>query len=63
MGHFLNVHEGPQGIGTRIAYNETHLKAGMTLSNGALSLICMRGSLLVRTAINYDRGCRTWVLR
>ncbi|KAF8581277.1 Creatinase/aminopeptidase [Ramaria rubella] len=33
VGHFLNVHEGPQGIGTRIAYNETHLKAGMTLSN------------------------------
>ncbi|KAF8520939.1 putative Xaa-Pro aminopeptidase P [Hysterangium stoloniferum] len=33
VGHFLNVHEGPQGIGTRIAYNETHLKAGMTVSN------------------------------
>ncbi|KAF8329426.1 Creatinase aminopeptidase [Cantharellus anzutake] len=33
VGHFLNVHEGPQGVGTRIAYNETPLKAGMTLSN------------------------------
>jgi len=33
VGHFLNVHEGPQGIGTRIAYNDTVLKAGMTLSN------------------------------
>ncbi|KIM33916.1 hypothetical protein M408DRAFT_87603 [Serendipita vermifera MAFF 305830] len=33
VGHFLNVHEGPQGIGKRIAYNETPLKAGMTLSN------------------------------
>jgi Xaa-Pro aminopeptidase len=37
VGHFLNVHEGPQGIGTRITYNETHLKAGMTVSNGASS--------------------------
>ncbi|KAL0572406.1 hypothetical protein V5O48_009567, partial [Marasmius crinis-equi] len=33
VGHFLNVHEGPQGIGTRIAYNSTPLKVGMTVSN------------------------------
>ncbi|EKM56519.1 uncharacterized protein PHACADRAFT_253690 [Phanerochaete carnosa HHB-10118-sp] len=33
VGHFLNVHEGPQGIGVRIAYNSTPLKAGMTVSN------------------------------
>ncbi|KAH9974669.1 Creatinase/aminopeptidase [Lactifluus volemus] len=33
VGHFLNVHEGPQGIGTRIAYNNTPLRAGMTVSN------------------------------
>jgi len=33
VGHFLNVHEGPQGIGTRIAYNSTQLKPGMTVSN------------------------------
>lgn len=33
VGHFLNVHEGPHGIGTRIAYNSTPLKAGMTISN------------------------------
>ncbi|TCD61176.1 hypothetical protein EIP91_008820 [Steccherinum ochraceum] len=33
VGHFLNVHEGPQGIGMRIAYNSTPLKAGMTVSN------------------------------
>ncbi|KAF9515132.1 hypothetical protein BS47DRAFT_1294380 [Hydnum rufescens UP504] len=33
VGHFLNVHEGPQGIGTRIAYNDISLKVGMTLSN------------------------------
>ena len=41
VGHFLNVHEGPQGIGTRIAYNETHLKAGMVLSNGAVFFNCV----------------------
>ncbi|KZS97160.1 Creatinase/aminopeptidase, partial [Sistotremastrum niveocremeum HHB9708] len=33
VGHFLNVHEGPHGIGTRIAFNETFLQAGMTVSN------------------------------
>ncbi|KAF5351112.1 hypothetical protein D9756_008273 [Leucocoprinus leucothites] len=33
VGHFLNVHEGPHGIGVRIAYNSAPLKAGMTLSN------------------------------
>ncbi|KAG0141806.1 hypothetical protein CROQUDRAFT_51169 [Cronartium quercuum f. sp. fusiforme G11] len=33
VGCFLNVHEGPQGLGTRMAYNEVGLKAGMTLSN------------------------------
>lgn len=34
VGHFLNVHEGPQGIGMRVAYNDTPLKKGMTVSNG-----------------------------
>ncbi|KAG8853749.1 hypothetical protein FRB96_008003 [Tulasnella sp. 330] len=33
VGHFLNVHEGPQGIGMRITYNDTALKKGMTVSN------------------------------
>ncbi|KAI9361248.1 peptidase M24, structural domain-containing protein [Zopfochytrium polystomum] len=33
VGHFLNVHEGPHGIGTRIAYNDVPLEAGMTVSN------------------------------
>jgi Xaa-Pro aminopeptidase len=33
VGHYLNVHEGPQGIGIRIAYNSTTLKPGMTMSN------------------------------
>ncbi|GMK58907.1 hypothetical protein CspeluHIS016_0603490 [Cutaneotrichosporon spelunceum] len=33
IGHFLNVHEGPQGIGPRPAYNEVGLEEGMVLSN------------------------------
>ncbi|KAJ2913801.1 hypothetical protein MD484_g6610, partial [Candolleomyces efflorescens] len=33
VGHFLNVHEGPQGIGVRIVLNNTALKPGMTVSN------------------------------
>ncbi|KAG9218076.1 hypothetical protein CCMSSC00406_0010090 [Pleurotus cornucopiae] len=33
VGHFLNVHEGPHGIGVRIAYNNSPLKPGMTVSN------------------------------
>ncbi|KAG9095495.1 hypothetical protein FRC06_009746, partial [Ceratobasidium sp. 370] len=33
VGHYLCVHEGPQGTGTRITYNETKLKEGMVLSN------------------------------
>ena len=34
VGHFLNVHEGPQGIGMRATLNDTALKKGMTVSNG-----------------------------
>ncbi|EJF63579.1 Creatinase/aminopeptidase [Dichomitus squalens LYAD-421 SS1] len=33
VGHFLNVHEGPHGIGVRITYNSTPLKPCMTVSN------------------------------
>ncbi|KAL8280310.1 hypothetical protein RQP46_007227 [Phenoliferia psychrophenolica] len=33
VGSFLNVHEGPHGIGTRVAYNDVKLKAGFTVSN------------------------------
>ncbi|KNC98502.1 aminopeptidase P [Spizellomyces punctatus DAOM BR117] len=33
VGSFLNVHEGPHGIGTRIAYNDVQLEAGMTVTN------------------------------
>jgi Xaa-Pro aminopeptidase len=33
VGHFLNVHEPPQGISTRAVHNETALKDGMVISN------------------------------
>ncbi|KAJ3150312.1 hypothetical protein HK101_001967 [Irineochytrium annulatum] len=33
VGSFLNVHEGPQGIGPRIGYNEVAMEAGMTITN------------------------------
>lgn len=34
VGVFLNVHEGPHGIGIRIAYNDTPLQEGMIVTNG-----------------------------
>ncbi|KAG9285862.1 hypothetical protein G9A89_013287 [Geosiphon pyriformis] len=33
VGHYLNVHEGPHGIGTRITFNDTPLQAGMTVTD------------------------------
>lgn len=33
VGSYLNVHEGPAGIGTRIVFNETPLRDAMVLSN------------------------------
>ncbi|KAF5389726.1 hypothetical protein D9757_006003 [Collybiopsis confluens] len=33
VGHYLNVHEGPHGIGTRISSNASPLKAGMIVTN------------------------------
>lgn len=33
IGSFLNVHEGPQGVGQRPAYNEVALQEGMVISN------------------------------
>ncbi|KAK7204514.1 putative Xaa-Pro aminopeptidase P [Myxozyma melibiosi] len=33
VGSFLNVHEGPIGIGTRMQYNEVPLEVGMLISN------------------------------
>ncbi|KAK9469521.1 peptidase M24, structural domain-containing protein [Lipomyces arxii] len=33
VGSFLNVHEGPIGIGTRMQYNEIALDVGMFISN------------------------------
>ena len=43
VGSFLNVHEGPHGIGVRIAYNDTPLAAGMTVTDGKYeTYVCIR---------------------
>lgn len=34
VGSFLNVHEGPIGIGTRVQYSEVPMAAGNVVSNG-----------------------------
>lgn len=34
VGSFLNVHEGPHGVGVRAPYNNTPLAAGMTVTDG-----------------------------
>lgn len=49
VGSFLNVHEGPAGIGPRVAYNEAALKPGMVLSNG----------IETRRKVDF----RTWILQ
>ncbi|ODQ79163.1 hypothetical protein BABINDRAFT_38277 [Babjeviella inositovora NRRL Y-12698] len=33
LGCYLNVHEGPMGVGPRLSYNDVALKAGNVLSN------------------------------
>jgi len=33
VGCYLNVHEGPHGIGTRIVFNDTPLQSGMTVTD------------------------------
>ena len=33
VGHFLNVHEGPHGIGSRSTYSQVALQEGMIVSN------------------------------
>lgn len=34
VGSFLNVHEGPIGVGTRVQYTEVALSAGNVISDG-----------------------------
>jgi Xaa-Pro aminopeptidase len=39
VGSFLNVHEGPHAIGTRISHNDVKLQAGMSVSNEPVSFL------------------------
>jgi len=51
--------QGPQGLGKHIAYNESYLKAGMTLSNGAKI-----ASLISSTDLSNRAGIlRRWQIR
>lgn len=34
VGAYLNVHEGPHGIGSRLTYNDVALQPGMVVTNG-----------------------------
>jgi Xaa-Pro aminopeptidase len=36
VGSFLNVHEGPHGIGFKLVFNDAPLQAGMIVTNGTL---------------------------
>ncbi|RKP17796.1 mitochondrial carrier [Rozella allomycis CSF55] len=48
VGSFLNVHEGPQGIGPRIGYNNVPLKPNMTVTNDGKFGIRIENVLVVK---------------
>ncbi|KAH8834642.1 putative Xaa-Pro aminopeptidase P [Flagelloscypha sp. PMI_526] len=68
VGHFLNVHEGPQGIGVRISTNATPLKVGMTVSNepgyyedGKYGIRIENIVLVVKKELKNDFGSKGWL--
>ncbi|KAJ2547340.1 hypothetical protein EV175_005258 [Coemansia sp. RSA 1933] len=61
VGAFLNVHEGPQGIGMRDGYLSTGLQHGMTITNepgyyedGAFGIRIENTCLIVKTDTRFD---------
>lgn len=42
VGAYLNVHEGPHGIGARDAYRHIALQEGMVVTNGKTSFVSNR---------------------
>ncbi|KAJ1987066.1 hypothetical protein GGI25_000190 [Coemansia spiralis] len=61
VGSFLNVHEGPQGIGMREAYLDAGLHHGMTITNepgyyedGAFGIRIENTCLIVRAETEHD---------
>ncbi|KAJ2487872.1 hypothetical protein EV174_000303 [Coemansia sp. RSA 2320] len=61
VGSFLNVHEGPQGVGMRAAYLDAGFYHGMTITNepgyyedGKFGIRIENTCLVVRTETEYD---------
>ena len=47
--NIVGMSPGPQGVGTRIAYNDIHLTAGMTVTNGKPVQRCIAGRTARKT--------------
>ncbi|WWC67076.1 uncharacterized protein I206_100983 [Kwoniella pini CBS 10737] len=68
LGSFLNVHEGPQGIGQRISYNEIPLIEGMIISNepgyysqGKFGIRIEGVDIIVRAETRNNFGNKGWL--
>ncbi|KAK6904932.1 hypothetical protein I203_105751 [Kwoniella mangroviensis CBS 8507] len=68
IGSFLNVHEGPQGIGQRPAYNEVPLVEGMVISNepgyyadGKFGIRIEGVDIIVRAETRENFGNKGWL--
>lgn len=55
VGAYLNVHEGPHGIGARDAYRHIALQEGMVVTNGkAFFILCLKIKRKPRETDIYD---------
>nr|XP_018266415.1 xaa-Pro aminopeptidase [Kwoniella dejecticola CBS 10117]OBR88573.1 xaa-Pro aminopeptidase [Kwoniella dejecticola CBS 10117] len=68
LGSFLNVHEGPQGVGQRPAYNEVALVEGMVISNepgyyaeGKFGIRIEGVDIIVRAETRENFGGKGWL--
>ncbi|WWC85559.1 uncharacterized protein L201_000423 [Kwoniella dendrophila CBS 6074] len=68
LGSFLNVHEGPQGVGQRPAYNEVALVEGMVISNepgyyadGKFGIRIEGVDIIVRAETRNNFGGKGWL--
>ena len=76
VGAYLNVHEGPHGIGGRQAYSQVPFQEGMVVTNGnyyllhiyinspdPLSLsLSLRNFVVLTNYCQYFKLKRTWIL-
>nr|XP_019048432.1 xaa-Pro aminopeptidase [Kwoniella bestiolae CBS 10118]OCF27362.1 xaa-Pro aminopeptidase [Kwoniella bestiolae CBS 10118] len=68
IGSFLNVHEGPQGVGQRPAYNDVPLVEGMVISNepgyyaeGKFGIRIEGVDIIVRAETRENFGGKGWL--